>query len=69
MANTKKNIITVRITVPNEMVLNRINSTSALSKLSRLKLKVGANTEQVNHFQYSEQMRMFPVCGCKIEKI
>lgn len=69
MSKNKKNIITVRIIVPNEIVLNRINSTPALSKLSRVQLKVGSNLEYVNHFQYSEQMRMFPVCGCKIEKI
>ena len=64
-----KNIISVRITIPNADILKIISSTPALSKLSRLKLVVGDNFEKVNHFQFSEQMRMFPICGVKIELI
>jgi len=63
--NTK----TVKITIPNEVVLKRINSTPALSRLSRLTLKVGENIENVNHFQFSEQMRMLPIVGVAIEEI
>ena len=67
MAN--KNVKTVKITIPNEIVLKRINSTPALNRLSRLILKVGENTEKVNHFQFAEQMRMFPVAGAKIKEV
>lgn len=66
---TKQNVKTVKITIPNEIVLKRINSTPSLNRLSRLILKVGENLENVNHFQFSEQMRMFPIAGVKIEEI
>jgi hypothetical protein len=66
---TKKNVKTVKITIPNEIVLKRINSTPSLNRLSRLILKVGENLENVNHFQFAEQMRMFPIVGVKIEEI
>ena len=65
----KQNVKTVKITIPNEIVLKRINSTPALNRLSRLILKVGENVENVNHFQFAEQMRMFPIAGVKIEEI
>ena len=65
----KQNVKTVKITIPNEIVLKRINSTPTLNRLSRLILKVGENVENVNHFQFSEQMRMFPIAGVKIEEI
>lgn len=65
----KQNVKTVKITIPNEIVLKKINSTPALNKLSRLILKVGENIEQVNHYQFNEQMRMFPIAGAKIEEI
>jgi hypothetical protein len=64
-----KNTKTVKIIIPNNQVLNRINSTPALSKLSKLKLVVGENIEVVNHFQYAEQLRMFPILNVKIEEI
>lgn len=66
---TKQNIKTVRITIPNEVVLKRVNTTPALSRLTRLHLIVGENIENVNHYQYSELMRMFPIAGCKVEEI
>ena len=65
----KQNVKTVKITIPNEIVLKRINSTPSLNRLSRLILKVGENVENVNHFQFAEQMRMFPIAGVKIEEI
>ena len=66
---TKRNVKTVKITIPNEMVLKRINSTPALNRLSRLILKVGENLENVNHYQFAQQMRMFPIAGAKIEEV
>ena len=64
-----QNIKTVKITIPTDNILKRVNSTPSLSRLSRLSLRVGENIEKVNHFQYSEQMRMFPVVGVKIEEL
>lgn len=66
---SKQNIKTVKITIPNEIILKKIISTPALNRLSRLILKVGENIENVNHFQFAEQMRMFPIAGVKIEEI
>jgi hypothetical protein len=65
----KQNVKTVEITVPNEKILQRIKSTPALRSLSRLELKVGVNTENVNHFQFNNMMRMFPIAGCQIKEI
>ena len=65
----KRNIKTIRITIPNEIVLNRIKNTPALRNLSRLELRVGKNIENVNHAQYEQAKRMFPVCGCTVEDI
>jgi hypothetical protein len=39
MINKVRNIKTVKITVPNEQILKRLNSTPTFSRLSRLKLK------------------------------
>ena len=64
-----RNVKTVKITIPNERVLKRINSTPALNRLSRLVLRVGENVENVNHYQFAEQMRMFPIAGAKIEEV
>lgn len=66
---SKQNIKTVKITIPNEIILKKIISTPTLNRLSRLILKVGENIENVNHFQFTEQMRMFPIVGVKIEEI
>ena len=49
--------------------LKKINNTPALKNLSRLILRVGENLENVNHFQFNEQMRMFPLAGAKIEEV
>ena len=62
----KPNVKTVCITVPNEAILKRINSTPALSRLSRLALRVGSNEENVNHAQYSDMMRLFHLIGVSI---
>ena len=59
----KPNVKTVCITVPNEAILKRINSTPTFNRLSRLTLKVGSNEENVNHSQYSDMMRLFPLIG------
>jgi hypothetical protein len=64
-----KGIKIVEITIPNELVLKKINSTPALKRLSRLELSVGKNVENVNHYQFSEMMRMFPIIDCRIVEI
>jgi hypothetical protein len=65
----KKNVKTVKIIIPNKNILERINTTPAFQKLSRLELIVGENIEKVNNFQYSEQKRMFPIIGVTVEEI
>lgn len=64
-----RNVKTVKITIPNEQILNRINSTPTFSRLSRLKLKVGENIENVNHAQFSDMNRLYPLVGVTIEEI
>ena len=64
-----RNIKTVRITVPNEQILKRLNSTPTFSKLSRLKLKVGENIEKVNHAQFADMTRLFPLIGVTVKEV
>ncbi len=54
----KRNVKTIIINVPSEAHLLKINSTFALKRLFRESLKVGNNTLNVNHFNYSEIIRM-----------
>lgn len=63
------NVKTVKIVIPNEAILNRINSTPTLKKLSRLDLVVGENTERVNYFQFSQMSRLSPSIGVTIFEI
>ena len=65
----KANVKRVKITIPNIIVLKRLTTTPLFQRLTKLKLKLGENFEDVNHFQFSEQMRMFPIGGAKIEEI
>jgi len=62
----KSNLKTVKIIIPNDAVLKRVNSTPALKKLSRLDLVVGDNIEKVNHFQFSEMQRLYPVLNIEL---
>ena len=62
----KTNIKTVKIVIPNENILKRINSTPTLKRLSKLNLMVGENIENVNHYQFSEMQRMYPIIGVEI---
>lgn len=64
-----KNIKTVKITVPNERILKRLNSTPTFNKLSRLKLQVGENVENVNHAQFANMVRLYPLTGVTVEEI
>jgi len=66
---TMSNVKTVKITIPNSAVLKLVRSTPLFQRLTKLKLVLGENIEQVNHYQFSEQMRMFPIAGAKIEEI
>ena len=65
----KQNVKTVKITIPNSSVLKLVRSTPLFQRLTKLKLQLGENIEQVNHYQFAEQMRMFPIAGVKIEEI
>jgi hypothetical protein len=65
----KTNIKQVKIVIPNETILRRVNSTPTLKRLSRLNLVVGENIENVNHFQFSEMQRMYPILGIEITEL
>ena len=65
MTNVKK----VKITIPNEAILKRIISTPTLNRLSKNKLQVGENIENVNHFQFSNMLRMYPLLNVGIIEI
>ena len=65
----KQNVKTVKITIPNSSVLKLVRSTPLFQRLTKLKLQLGDNIEQVNHYQFAEQMRMFPIAGVKIEEV
>ena len=64
-----KNIKAVKIIIPNERVLKILNSTPAFNRLSRLKLNVGENVENVNHRQYADMKRLYPVLSVSVEEI
>jgi hypothetical protein len=65
---TKRNIKTVKITVPSEGILKRLNSTPTFSRLSRLTLKVGENLENVNYKQFADMKRLYPLIGVTVEE-
>lgn len=65
----KANVKRVKITIPNVSVLKRLTTTPLFQRLTRIKLQLGDNFEDVNHFQFSEQMRMFPTGGAQIEEV
>ena len=60
----KANIKTVTILISSVEILKKINSTPALKNLTRSNLVVGENTENVNHYQYAQILRMYPIVGC-----
>lgn len=61
-----KNTKSITIEVPSQQILNRINSIPTFNRLSRLSLKVGKNTEVVNHKQYADMVRLFPLINVKV---
>lgn len=65
----KQNVKTVKITIPNASVLKLVRSTPLFQRLTKLKLQLDENIEHVNHYQFAEQMRMFPIAGAKIEEV
>lgn len=54
----KRNVKTIIVNVPSEAHLSIINNTFALKTLFRESLNVGNNILSVNHFNYSEIIRM-----------
>jgi len=54
----KRNVKAITVNVPNDIYLKKINTTPALKRLFRDTLKVGDNEMNVNHFHFSEIMRM-----------
>lgn len=64
-----RNIKAIKITVPNEQILKRLNSTPTFNRLSRLKLQVGENFENVNHAQFADMVRLYPLIGVTVEEV
>lgn len=64
-----RNIKTVKITIPSEQMLKRVNSTPTFNRLSRLKLQVGENIENVNHKQFADMVRIYPLIGVAVEEV
>ena len=69
MKAASRNIKKVVITIPNEIILKRVNSTFALNRLSRSNLIVGENEENVNHSQFAEMCRLYPLIGVNVKEI
>lgn len=69
MINKVRNLKTVKITVPNERILKKLNSTPTFNRLSRLKLQVGENTENVNNKQFADMTRLYPLIGVTVEEV
>ena len=67
--NENKNVKKITIDIPNEQILKRVLSTPTLNRLVRTPLKVGINVEMVNHKQFSDIMRMYPLLGIEINEI
>ena len=68
-SSNSKNVKSVKITVPNEQILKRINSTPTFNRLSRLQLKVGDNFENVNHKIYADMLRLYSLIGVTVEEV
>ena len=64
-----KNIKTVKIIVPNEMARKKANNVPTFKRLSRQQLKVGENIENVNHAQFADMKRLYPMIDISIEEI
>ena len=64
-----KNVKEISINIPNEQILKRVMSTPTLNRLVRTELKVGQNIERVNHKQYSDIVRLYPMLGIEINEL
>ncbi len=60
--NTKN----VNIYIPNEQVLKLVTRTPSLSRLSRISLQIGNNFEKVNHKQFADMVRLYPIAGVTV---
>lgn len=61
----KRNIKTIKLYIPNELILKKIKSTPTLNQWFRNELKVGDNIENVNHVQFHNIMRLFSLDNFK----
>ncbi len=66
---TKRNIKTVCITIPTEEALKKCKYVPTFKNLSRLNLKLGENIENVNHTQFSNMNRLYPIIGITVKQI
>ena len=63
------NVKTVLIQIDCPKILKRANNTPTFQRLTRNPLKIGANKERVNHKQYSDMLRLYPLLGIEVTEI
>lgn len=61
-----RNIKTITVVIPNELVLSKIKKTPTFNSILRGKLIVGENKENVNYSQFERAMRLFPISGALV---
>jgi hypothetical protein len=64
-----RNVKTVRIFIPNTNILYRIINTPTFNRLFRTTPIVGENLEFVNHQQFADMNRLFPIIGISFEEV
>lgn len=65
MKNTKK----IKYVIDHPKRVKRFNSTPAFRELVRKDAQLGENIEVVNHYQYSQILKMFPSLNIKVTEI
>lgn len=65
MKNTKK----IKYVIDHPKRVKLFNSTPAFRELVRKDAKLGENIETVNHYQYSQILKMFPRLNIQVSEI
>lgn len=69
ISENRRNVKTVKITVPDQAALRLAKTTPVFKQLTRLDLKVGENIENVNHKQFYDMQRMYPMIRIEVEEV
>jgi hypothetical protein len=69
LSENKRNVKTVKIIVPDQAALRLAKTTPVFKQLTRLDLKVGENIENVNHKQFYDMQRMYPMIRIEVEEV